>query len=112
MCFIEEEKEAQQARERPVPFLERRRRAQETRVEEVREQEKKWCEEDDDERVRVVHNMEASSSHFQTTDPRAEVEKVVMNGREKRKTGREVPRERVLVPETNGKGKGKGERGT
>ena len=68
--------------------MERRRRAQEARVEEEREEEKKRCEEDDDERVRVVPNMEASSSYLQTTDTRAEFEEVVMDGLDKRKTGR------------------------
>ena len=52
------------------------------------ENRRKNCEEDNDERVRVVPNMEAGGSYLQTTDPRAEVEKVVMDGLEKRKTGR------------------------
>ena len=46
-------------------------------------------------------NMEAGSSYLQTTDPRAEVEKVVMDGFVERQTGRGsdglVSGRRVLV---------------
>ena len=66
LCFIEEEKEAQEAREWQEQFMEGRRRAQEARAEEERAQETSRCEEEDDERVRVVLNMEAGSSYFQS----------------------------------------------
>ena len=75
--FMEEEKEAQEAREWQERFVEKRRRAEEAPEE---EQEEKRCEEDDDGRVSVVPDMEAGSSYLQTTDPRAEVEKIVMDG--------------------------------
>ena len=70
VCFMEEEKEAQEARERQEQFMKKRRRAQEARAEEWREQEKKRCEEGDDERVQVVPTMEAGGSYLQTTDPK------------------------------------------
>ena len=113
VCFIEEEREAQEAREWQEHFIERRKRAQEARVDERRDQEK-MCEEGDDARVREVANMEACGSYLQTSDPRAEVEKVVIDGLEKRKTGRGSD---GLVRggeywcqsnEANGQGKGKG----
>ena len=80
---------AAQEQARNVWFMERRRSAQEARVDEGREQEKS-CEEDDDERVRVVPDMEAGGSYLQTTNLRAEVEKVVMDGLEKSKQEEEM----------------------
>ena len=62
---VESTEAAQDARE----WQENIFRAREARVEESREQEKKWCEVDDDERVKVVRSMEAGSSYFQTTYP-------------------------------------------
>ena len=44
--------------------------------------------EDEDERVPVVPEMEAGSSYLQTTYPRDEVEKIVVDGLEERTTGR------------------------
>ena len=80
----ESTEEAQEARERQVKF----KRVRDACVEGSREQEKKGREEDDDEWVRVVPNMEAGSSYFQNTYPRAVVEKFVMDELEERKTGR------------------------
>ena len=116
VCFTEEEKEAQEAREWQERFMEKRRRAQ-AREEERKEQEKKRCEEDDDEWVPVVPNMEAGGSYLQTTDPRVQVGKIVMDDFEERKTGRAndglVRGEEYWCQtnETNGKGNGKGEGG-
>ena len=69
-------------------FMEERRRAQEAHVEKLREQEKKGYEEEEDEHVYAVPNMKAGSSYLQTTDPRDEVEKIVMDGLDERKTRR------------------------
>ena len=54
-----------------------------------------------------------SSSYSQTTDPRDEVEKIVMDALEERKTGWSRPRREFwcLTNETNGTGKGKGKGG-
>ena len=57
-------------------------------MEEWREQEKRRCEKDEDEWNPVVPNMEAGSSYFQTTYPGDEVEKIVVDDLEERKTGR------------------------
>ena len=57
-------------------------------AEEWREEEKRRCEKDEDEWVQVVPNMEAGSSYFQTTYLGDEVEKIVMDELEERKTGR------------------------
>ena len=103
---------AAQEQGKNVCFMERRRSAQKARVDEGREQEKS-CEEDDDERVRVVPNMEAGGSYLQTTNLRAEVEKVVMDGLEKSKTGRgndglvRGREHRCQTNETKGKGQRK-----
>ena len=111
MCFIEEERGGARGARMAGPI-----RRKEARVDEGREQEKR-CEEDDDERVRVVPNMEAGGSYLQTTDPRAEVEQVVMGGLEKRKTGGGSDglvrggEYCCQTNETNGKGKGNGEGG-
>ena len=88
MFHTRRKKEAQEAREWQEQFVEKRRRAQEALEEEWREQEKKRCGEDDDERVPVVPDMEAGSSYFKTTYPRDEVENIVMDELEERKTGR------------------------
>ena len=75
--------EAQEAREQEK-FI----RARKARGEESREQVKKGSGEDDEERVPVVPNMEAGSSDLQTTDPSAEVQKIVVDELEERKPGR------------------------
>ena len=114
VCFTEEEKETQEAQEWQERFVEKRRRAQKARGEEWREREKRRCEEDDDERVSVVPNMEAGSSYLQTSDPRAEAEKVVTDGFEERQTGRgsgglvRGGEYSCQTNETSRKGKGKG----
>ena len=72
------------------------------------------CQEDEDEPAQVLLDMEAGSSYFQTTDPRDEVEKILMDGLEERRTGRGSDglvrgREyRCQTDEINRKGKGKG----
>ena len=86
--FTNKEKEAQEAQEWQELFMESRSGAQEARVEEWREQEKR-SENDEDEWVPVVPNMESGSSYLRTTYPRDQVEKIVMDGLEERQTGRE-----------------------
>ena len=108
MCFTTQE--VQEAREWQEKIL----RTREARGEELREQDKKGGEDEDDEWAPVVPNMEAGGSYLQTTDPRDVVEKVVMDDHEARTTGRGnngLVLGREYRCETSGKGKGKGERG-
>ena len=60
--------------------------------------------EDEDERVPVVPNMEAGSSYLQTTYPRDEVEKIVMDGLEERTTGRGSENFRERMAEGSARG--------
>ena len=53
-----------------------------------RSRKRKKYEEDDDEWVPVVLNTEAGGSYLQTTDPRDDVKKIVMDDFEERETGR------------------------
>ena len=88
--------------------MEKRRRAHEARDEERKEQEKKRCEEDDDEWVPEVANVEAGGSYFQTTDPRDEIEKIVIGVLEEGKN----TWWRVLVPDQRDQRKGQRQRRT